>query len=78
MPDIFPEVGQARLLRKHMERSYNLFKHRAGLECLRLKSQHGVQAAATLAHLATVLAVVAAQHRLAGKEKRPKQLPLAA
>jgi hypothetical protein len=37
-----------------------------------------VQAAATLAHLATVLAAIAAQHRLAGKEKRPKQLPLAA
>jgi hypothetical protein len=78
MPDIFPEVDRIRRLRKHMERSYNLFKHRAGLERLRLKSQHGVQAAATLAHLATVLAAMAAQHRLAGKEKRPKQLPLAA
>lgn len=78
MPDIFPEVDRIRLLRKHMERSYNLFKHRAGLERLRLKSQHVVQAAATLAHLATVLAAMAAHHRLAGKEKRPKQLPLAA
>jgi Transposase DDE domain len=78
MPDIFPEVDRIRLLRKHMERSYNLFKHRAGLEHLRLKSQQVVQAAATLAHLATVLAAMAAHHRLAGKEKRPKQLPLAA
>jgi len=78
LPDIFPEVDQARLLRKHMERSYNLFKQRAGLEHLRLKSQPVVQAAATVAHLATVLAAIAAHHRLAGKEKRPKQLPLAA
>lgn len=78
LPDIFPEVDQARLLRKHMERSYNLLKHRTGLEHLRLKSQHVVQAATTLAHLATVLAAIAAHHRLAGKEKRPKQLPLAA
>jgi hypothetical protein len=78
LPDIFPEVDRIRLLRKHMERSYNLFKHRAGLERLRLKSQHVVQAAVTLAHLATVLAALAAHHRLAGKEKRPKQLPLAA
>jgi hypothetical protein len=60
------------------ERSYNLFKHQAGLEPLRLKSQHVVPAAATLAHLATVPAAMAAPHRLAGKEKRPKQLPLAA
>jgi hypothetical protein len=78
IPDVFPEVDQIRLLRKHMERSYNLFKHRAGLERLRLKSQHSVQAAATLAHLATVLLEIAAHHHLAGKQKRPKQLPLAA
>ena len=78
MPDIFPEVDQARLLRKHTERSYNLFKQRAGLERLRLKSQPVVQAAATVAHLATVLADIAAHHHQAGKEKRMKQLPLAA
>jgi len=78
LPDIFPEVDQARQLRKHMERAYNLFKQRAGLEHLRLKSQPGVLAAVTFAHLATVLAAMAAPHRLAGKEKRPKQLRLAA
>jgi len=78
MPDILPEVNRVRLLRKHMERSYNLFKHRAGLEHLRLKSHPVVQAAATVAHLATVLAAIAAHHHQAGKEKRPKQLPLAA
>jgi hypothetical protein len=61
-----------------VERSYNRFNQRAGLECLRLKSQHGVQAATTLVHLAIVLAALAAHHCLAGKEKRPKQLPLAA
>ena len=78
MPDIFPEVNRIRLLRKHRERSSNLFKHHPGSEHLRLKSQPVVQAAATVAHLATVLAAIAAHHHLAGKEKRPKQLPLAA
>jgi hypothetical protein len=78
LPDIFPEVERLLGLRKHMERAYNLFKHRAGLEHLRLKSQHAVQAAATMAQLATVFATLAAQRRLAAKEKRPKQLPLAA
>jgi len=78
LPAIFPEVDRLLGLRKHMERAYNLFKHRAGLERLRLKSQHAVQAAATMAQLATVFAALAAQRRLAAKEKRPKQLPLAA
>jgi len=78
IPDIFPEVRRIRRLRKHMERSYNLLKHRAGLEYLRLKSQHSILAAATFAHLATVLVEIAPQHHKAGKEKRPKQLHLAA
>jgi hypothetical protein len=78
MPDIFPETDQVRLLRKHMEREYNLFKHRAGLEHLRLKSQHSILAAVTCVHLATVLVEIAAHHHKAGKEKRLKQLPLAA
>ncbi|MCG2744489.1 MAG: transposase, partial [Desulfobacteraceae bacterium] len=78
LPDIFPEVDRIRGLRKHMERSYNLFKHRAGLERLRLKSQHRVLAAVTFAHLATVLVEIAAHHHQTSKEKRLKQLPLAA
>jgi len=78
IPDIFPEVQRLRRLRKHMERSYNLLKHRAGLEHLRLKSQHRVLSAATWAQLATVLVEIAAHHHQSGKEKRPKQLPLAA
>jgi len=55
-----------------------LFLMARGLEHLRLKSQHVVQAATTVAHLATVLAAIAAHHHQAGKEKRLKQLPLAA
>lgn len=78
MPDVFQEVDQIRLLRKHMERPYNLLKHRAGLEHLRLKSQHSILAAVTCAHLAIVLVEIAAHHHKAGKEKRLKQLPLAA
>jgi hypothetical protein len=77
-PDIFPEVERLLGLRKHMERAYNLFKRRAGLEHLRLKSQHAVQAVAAMAQLVTVFAALASQRHLTAKEKRPKQLPLAA
>jgi hypothetical protein len=78
LPDFFEEVDQIRRLRKHMERSYNLFKHGAGLERLRLKSQQGVMAAVTSAQLATVLIEIARHHQAAKKENRPKQLQLAA
>jgi len=78
LPDIFEEVDQIRRLRKHMERSYNLFKHCAGLEHLRLKSQHGAQAAVTFAHLAIVFVEIAAHHQIAEKEHSLKQLRLAA
>jgi hypothetical protein len=77
LPDLFKEVDRIRRLRKHMERSYNLFKHRAGLESLRLKSQHVISAAVTFAHLATVLTEIAAPCKTR-KEKRQKQLPWAA
>jgi hypothetical protein len=78
LPDIFEEIDQIRRLRKHMERSYNLFKHCAGLERLRLKSQQSVMAAVTFAQLATVLIAIARHHETAKKEHRPKQLQLAA
>ena len=78
LPGIFKEVDQIRKLRKHIERSYNLFKHRAGLEHLRLKSQQSVMAAVTFVHLATVLIEIATHHQAVDKEHRPKQLRLAA
>jgi Transposase DDE domain len=77
LPDVLEEVDQIRKLRKHMERSYNLFKHRAGLEHLRLKSQRSVMAAVTFVHLATVLIEIATHHQTAKKEQRPRQLRLA-
>jgi len=72
------ETSELPSLRKHMERSYNLFKHRAGLEHLRLKSQRSVMAAVTFVHLTTVFLEVARYHQTADKEHRPKQLQLAA
>jgi hypothetical protein len=78
IPDIFREVDDIRALRKHMERSYNLFKHRAGLDHLRLRSQQGAMAAVTFAHLATVFLEITAHHQMEGKERRPKQMQLAA
>jgi hypothetical protein len=78
IPDTCTEVDQIRELRKHMERSYNLFKHRAGLEHLTLKSQHGVMVAVTFVHLATVFSEIVAYYEKAREVHRPKQLPLAA
>ena len=78
LPDILEEVDKICQLRKNMERSYNLFKHVAGLERLRLKSQQSVMAAVTFAQLATGLMEIARHHQSSEKEHRPKQLQLAA
>lgn len=61
-----------------MERSYNLLKHNAGLERLRLKSQQSEMAAVTCAQLAIVLTEIARHHQAIKKEPRPKQVQLAA
>ncbi|AEB09148.1 hypothetical protein [Desulfobacca acetoxidans] len=78
LPDMLEEVDKICKLRKNMERSYNLFKHVAGLERLRLKSQQSVMAAVTFAQLATGLMEIARHHQSSEKEHRPKQLQLAA
>lgn len=78
IPNIFDELDQILQLRKHMERSYNLFKHRAGLEHMRLRSQQGAMAAVTFAHLATVFVEIATHQQNERKNPRPKQLALAA
>lgn len=78
LPNIFEEVDKICKLRKNMERSYNLLKHNAGLERLRLKSQQSVMAAVTFAQLAIVLTEIARHHQATKKEHRPKQLQLAA
>jgi hypothetical protein len=78
LPDSFEEVDQIRRLRNLMERSYNLFKHGAGFERLRLKSLQSVMAAVTFEQLATVLREISRHHQAAEKEPRPKQLQFAA
>ena len=76
IPDQVDEVELVRELRKHIERAYNLLKHREGLESLRVRSQHGVMAVSTFAHMSTLLLEivgtrkskskkVSEQHRLA-------------
>ncbi|MHC4270619.1 MAG: transposase [Planctomycetota bacterium] len=64
-------------LRKHMERSYNLLKHREGLEPLRVRSQHGVMAAATFANIATILLEIVGTRKTT-KEKHCQTLKAAA
>jgi hypothetical protein len=64
-------------LRKNMERSYNLLKHREGLEPLRVRSQHGVMAVATFANIATILLEIVATRKTT-KEKQCQTLKAAA
>jgi hypothetical protein len=59
-------------LRKHMERSYNLLKHREGLEPLRVRSQHGVMAVATFANIATLLLEIVATRKTTKEKQCPK------
>lgn len=77
IPDQVYGVEQARDLRKHMERCFNLLKHREGLEPLRVKSQHATLVAATLAQMATILLEIVGTRKTENKEELPKQLKMA-
>jgi len=74
IPDQVKGVDAARDIRKHMERGYNLLKHREGLEPLRVKSRHAAMAAATISHVATLLLEIVGTRRTDGREDLPKQL----
>lgn len=63
-------------VRKHMERCFNLAKHREGLEPLRVKSQHSTLVAATFSHMATLLLEMVETRKTPKKEERPKQLKM--
>lgn len=70
--------GNAVNLRKHMERSYNLLKHREGLEPLRVRSQHCVMAVATFSNIATLLLEIVATRKTTKKEEHSEPLKAAA
>lgn len=76
IPDIIPEVTQARNMRKHMERTYNLLKHREGIEHIRITSQQGVTAAVTIAQVAELLLEIAGTRKTEKKEEMQQKLAL--
>jgi hypothetical protein len=73
IPDQLYGVEQARDIRKHMERCFNLLKHREGLEPLRVKSQHATLVAATLAQMATIVLEIVGTRKTENQEEIPKQ-----
>lgn len=58
IPEQVDGVQEVQGIRKHLERSYNLIKHRDGLEPLRVRSQHGTLVVATFAHITTLLSEI--------------------
>jgi hypothetical protein len=75
IPEQAEGIEEVRAIRKHMERLYNLLKHREGLEPLRVRSQHGVMAVATFANISTLLLEIVETRK--SKEKRQQRLDLA-
>ena len=77
IPDQVYGVEQARDIRKHMERCFNLLKHREGLEPLRVKSQHATLVVATLAQMATIVLEIVGTRKTENKQEVPKQRKMA-
>jgi hypothetical protein len=71
-------VEELNNLRKHMERPFNLLKHREGLEPVRVRSQHGLMAVAAFANAANLLLEIVATRKTKHKENRQLKLKLAA
>jgi hypothetical protein len=78
IPDTVPNVEKVRNMRKHMERSYNLLKHREGIEHIRITSQQGVTAAVTIAQIAELLLEITGTRKTKKKEEIQQKLALGA
>jgi hypothetical protein len=78
IPDQIEGVQEVRDLRKHMERPYNLLKHREGLERSGVKGQHGLTAVATFATMATLLLEIVGTRKTKKKDDRQQSFRLAA
>ena len=72
IPNQVSGVKELNQLRKHAERPFNLLKHREGLEPLRVRSQHGVMAVATIACAANLLLEIVATRKTKPKEVSPQ------
>ena len=78
IPEQVRGIKELRDLRKNMERSFNLLKHREGLEPVRVKSKHGLMAVATFATAANLLIEIVGSRKTQIKENCQQQLKLAA
>jgi hypothetical protein len=76
IPDIIPGVTQVRNMRKHMEKTYNLLKHREGIEHIRITSQQGVMAVVTIAQIAELLLEITGTRKTEKKEEIQQKLAL--
>ncbi|MFO8055667.1 MAG: transposase, partial [bacterium] len=68
IPEQAAGVEKVRDVRKHIERAYNLLKHREGLEPLRTRSQHGVMCQMAFANMATLLLEIVGTRKTERKE----------
>jgi hypothetical protein len=71
IPDQVEGLDEVRDLRKHMERAYNLIKHREGLEPIRVRSQHGLMAVATFSQITTLLLEI-----VGSRKSKPKEIEI--
>lgn len=78
IPDQVGGVEAVKNLRKHIERPFNLLKHREGLEPVRVRSQQGIMAVATFATAANLLLEIVATRKTKRKESPQQKLNLAA
>ena len=76
IPDTVPDVEKVRNMRKHMERTYNLLKHREGIERIRITSQQGVMAVVTIAQIAELLLEITGTRKTVKKEEMQHKLAL--
>jgi len=62
-------IQKAHAIRKNCERPFNLLKNQAGLETVRVRSQHATMARCTLSSIAVLLI------KMAGKRKKKSTEP---
>ncbi len=69
------QIKQAHDIRKNCERPFNLLKNQAGLEIIRVRSQHATMARCTLSSIAVLLIKMSGMRKKKPKKISP-QLPL--
>ncbi len=78
IPDQVSGVEDVKDIRKHIERPFNLLKHREGLEPVRVRSQHGLMVVATFSTMANLLLEIIATRKTERKANPQQRLKLVA